>query len=106
MTYTEFTADNYSGLAGMFQYAKDVVLFYDSILFGVILLVLTFSIYFIQEGKKGKGDFVVSFCVGCISTLVLAIIIGMVSGFTSGATLGILIGLTIVSFILLFFSEP
>lgn len=106
MTYTEFSGDTYSGLGGIFQYAKDTVSFYDSLLFGVILLVLTFSIYFIQESKKGKGDFVVSFCVGCISTTVLAVIIGMISGFTSGATLGILIGLTILSFILLFFSEP
>jgi len=99
---------NYTGerMGGLFKYAKQIVPFYDGLLFGVILAVITFSIYFIQESKKGKGDFPVAFAVGCTATTVLAIIISLLSGFVSPVTLGILISLTIVSYIWLFYSNP
>ena len=94
------------GMGGLFVYAKQIVPFFDGMLFGVILLVLTFSLYFIQESKKGRGDFPVAFAVGCTATTILAIIISLLSGFMGSATLGILISLTIVSYIWLFYSEP
>lgn len=106
MPYPEFTSNGTQGMGGLFLYAKEIIPFYDSLLFGVILLVLVFSIYFIQEQKKGKGDFVVAFAVGCTATTVLITIISLLTGFTSGMVLGIFISLTIVSYIWLFFSEP
>ncbi len=104
MPYTEFEGGG--GMASLFQYASDIVPFYPSLLFGVILAVLVFSIYFIQESKKGKGDFPVAFAVGSTTTTVLAIIISMISDFMSGTTLGIFISITIISYIWLFWSEP
>ena len=106
MVYPEFNVTTNAGMGGLFQYAKSIVPFYDSMLFGVILAVLTFSIYFIQESKKGRGDFPVAFAVGCTSTSVLMIILSIISDFISGETLGIFISLTIVSYIWLFYSEP
>lgn len=104
MPYAEF--DGTGGLGGLFQFAQQTVPFYSAMLFGIILAVITFSIYFIQESKKGKGDFPVAFAVGNTATTVLAIIISMISNFMSGTTLGIFISLTIVSYIWLFYSEP
>ena len=104
MPYTEFEGGD--GMASLFQYASDTVPFYPSLVFGVILAVLVFSIYFIQESKKGKGDFPVAFAVGSTTTTVLAIIISMISDFMSGTTLGIFISITIISYIWLFWSEP
>ncbi len=106
MTYPEFSTNSSQGMESLFDYVKNVVPFYDSLLFGVILLVIVFSSYFIQESKKGRGDFPVSFAVGCTVTTILAGIIQMLSGFLSTGTLGTLIALTIVSYIWLFFSEP
>lgn len=106
MPYPEFSANATSGMASIFLYAKSIVPFYDSMLFGVILLVITLSIYFTQEQKKGKGDFVVAFAVGCTSTTILLTIISLLTGFTSGYVLGIFIALTILSYFWLFFSEP
>ena len=105
MVYAEFNGSS-GGMGGIFLYAKQTIPFYDSLLFGVILAIVTFSIYFIQESKKGKGDFPVAFAVGSTATSILAIIISMVSGFMSGTTLGIFISITIVSYIWLFYSEP
>ena len=105
MVYTTYS-DSGQGIGSLFLYAKSVVPFYDSILFGVILLIITFSLYFIQEQKRGKGDFTVSFAVGCTVTTILAVILSMLAGFTSAMTLGILIALTILSYIMLFFSDP
>ena len=104
MPYPEFVGGE--GMASLFQYAKAIVPFYDGLLFGVILAVIVFSIYFIQESKKGRGDFPVAFAVGNTATTVLAIIISMISDFMSGTTLGIFISLTIVSYIWLFYSNP
>lgn len=106
MPYAEFNSSLDSGLGGLFQYASTTVPFYPALLFGVILAVIVFSIYFIQESKKGKGDFPVAFAVGSTATSVLAIILSMISNFMSGTTLGILISLTIISYIWLFYSEP
>lgn len=106
MPYAEFNSSQYSGMAGLFQYSADTVPFYPSMLFGVILAVLSLSVYFIQESKKGRGDFPVAFAVGSTATSVLAIILSMISDFMSGTTLGIFISLTIVSYILLFWSDP
>ena len=106
MPYAEFNSSAYEGMGGLFQYAQDTVPFYSSLLFGVILAVLTFSIYFIQESKKGRGDFPVAFAVGSTATSILAIILSMISDFMSGKTLGIFVSLTIVSYIWLFWSEP
>lgn len=105
MPYAEFNGST-GGIGGLFQYAKQTVPFYDGMLFGVILAVITFSIYFIQESKKGRGDFPVAFAVGNTANTVLAIILSMISNFMSGTTLGIFISLTIVSYIWLFYSEP
>ncbi|KKM63603.1 hypothetical protein LCGC14_1509900 [marine sediment metagenome] len=102
--YPEFEGGG--STASLFQYAKDIIPFYDSLLFGVILTILVFSIYFIQETKRGRGDFPVAFAVGNTATTVLAIIISMISDFMSGTTLGIFISITIVSYIWLFFSNP
>lgn len=104
MVYTEFEGGG--GMGDLFSYAAQIVPFYPALLFGVILAVLTFSIYFIQESKKGRGDFPVAFAVGSTVTSVLAIIISMISDFMSGTTLGIFISLTIVSYMWLFWSEP
>lgn len=106
MPYAVFNASQNSGLGGLFQYAKQTVPFYPSMLFGIILAVITFSIYFIQEGKRGKGDFPASFAVGSTVTSVLAIILSMISNFMTGTELGIFICITIVSYIWLFYSEP
>jgi hypothetical protein len=106
MVYTEYSSNGTEGMGGLFTYAKSIVPFYDSLLFGTLLLIITFSIYFIQESKRGKGDFQVAFAVGCTATLVLATIISLIGGFTNGTTLGVLVGLTIVSYIWLFYSEP
>jgi hypothetical protein len=103
--YPEFDGSS-GGMGSLFLYAKRIIPFYDGMLFGVILVVITFSIYFIQESKKGRGDFPVAFAVGCTATTVLAIIISLLSGFMSETTLGILISLTIVSYIWLFYSNP
>jgi len=104
--YAEFNSSTNSGLGGLFQYASQTVPFYPALLFGVILTVITFSIYFIQESKKGRGDFLVAFAVGNTVNSVLAIIISLISNFIDGITLGIFISLTIISYILLFWSEP
>lgn len=106
MPYENYNATLNSGLGGLFQFAQDTVPFYSGLLFGVILAVLTFSIYFIQESKKGRGDFPVAFAVGCTATTTLAVIMSMISDFMSGITLGIFVALTIVSYIWLFYSEP
>lgn len=105
MPYPEYSY-NGEGMSGLFVYSKQIVSFYDGLLFGVILAVITFSIYFTQESKKGRGDFPVAFAVGCTATSVLAIIISMLSGFMGSTTLGILISVTIVSYIWLFYSDP
>lgn len=108
MTYplvTDYTNSS-TGLGGLFTYSKIVVPFYDSMLFGVILLVLTFSMYFIREAKKRSGDFPVAFAVGCFATTVLCVIASLLSDFISSGTLGTLIALTILSFIWLFYSDP
>lgn len=104
MVYEEYTSGE--GMGGIFSYASDIVPFYPALLFGVILAVITFSLYFIQESKKGKGDFPVAFAVGNTVTTVLAIILSMISDFMSGMTLGIFVSLTIVSYIWLFWSNP
>lgn len=104
MPYPEFVGGD--GMGSIFTYAQTIVPFYSGMLFGVILAVLTFSIYFIQESKKGRGDFPVAFAVGSTATSVLAIIISMISGFMSGTTLGLFISLTIISYIWLFYSTP
>lgn len=108
MTYAEFAFNSSStqGMGQLFVYAERVVPFFDAMMFGVILLVITFSLYFIQENKKGRGDFPVAFSVGCTVTTILAGILQMVSGFLSVGTLAILIVLTMVSYIWLFYSEP
>ena len=103
MTYTEFSSGGNMG--DIFDYASDIVPYYPALLFGVILFVLVFSLYFIQEQKKGKGDFPVAFAVGCTATSVLAVILSMISDFMTGKTLGIFISLTIVSYIWLFWSD-
>ena len=101
--YPEFTGGD---LGSLFQYAKEVVPFFPALLFGVILAVITFSIYFIQESKKGKGDFPAAFAVGNTANTTLAIIISMINDFMSATTLGVFISLTITSYIWLFYSEP
>lgn len=106
MPYAEYDGSDGGGMASLFQYAKQIIPFYDGLLFGIILAVIVFSIYFIQESKKGKGDFPVAFAVGSTATTILAIIISMISDFMGGTTLGIFISLTIVSYIWLFYSEP
>jgi len=63
MVYTEFNGSS-GGMGGLFSFAAQTVPFYPALLFGVILAVMTFSIYFIQESKKGRGDFPVAFAVG------------------------------------------
>lgn len=103
MPYKEFSGGDMSSL---FQYAKDIVPFYPAFLLGTILAILTFSIYFIQESKKGKGDFAVAFAVGNTVTTVLGIILSMITDFISGNVLGTFIALTIVSYIILFYSNP
>jgi len=104
MAYKEFSSGG--GMGDIFSYASDIVPFYPALLFGVILAVLVFSVYFIQESKKGKGDFPVAFAVGNTVTTVLAVILSMISNFMTGMTLGIFISLTIVSYIWLFWSNP
>lgn len=106
MPYNEFNASVYTGMAGLFQYAKATVPFYDGLLFGAILAVLTFSIYFIQESKRGRGDFPVAFAVGNTANTVLATIMSLISDFVGGTTLGIFVALTILSYIWLFYSDP
>jgi len=103
MAYTEFEGGG--GMGDMFSYASDIVPYYPALLFGVILMVITFALYNIQESKKGKGDFPVAFAVGCTATSILAIILSMISDFMTGTTLGIFISLTIVSYIWLFWSN-
>jgi len=105
MVYPEFDGAS-GGMGQLFLYAREIIPFYDALLFGVILIVITFSIYFIQESKKGKGDFTVAFAVGNTATTVLAIILSLLIGFVSSTTLGVLVGLTILSYIWLFYSEP
>lgn len=106
MPYT--TIDEYgtsNGMSDFFSYVQSVVPFYDLLLFVVILLIFTLGTYFIQETKKGKGDFVVAFVVGCTVTSVLAGIMGMIPNFVQFKTLGILIGLTIISYFWLWFDS-
>ncbi len=105
MTYPTYTSSG-GGMGDFFVYATQIVPFYDAMLFGVLLIILVFSIYFIQESKKGRGDFPVAFAVGCTATTVLAIVMSLLSGFINSRTLGILIALTIVSYIWLFYSQP
>lgn len=105
MPYEVFNGSE-GGFAPIFQFAKQTVPFYDGLLFGVMLAVFVFSIYFIQESKKGRGDFPVALSVGSLATTVPAIIISMISNFMSSYVLGVLISITIVSFIWLFYSEP
>ena len=104
MVYEEFSSGG--GMGSIFSYASSVVPFYPALLFGTILAVLVFSIYFIQESKKGKGDFPVAFAVGNTVTTVLAVILSMISNFMTGMTLGIFVSLTIISYIWLFWSNP
>ena len=104
MAYETFSSGE--GMGGIFSYASSIVPFYPALLFGTILAVITFSLYFIQASKKGRGDFPVAFAVGNTATVVLAIILSMISNFMTGATLGIFISLTIVSYIWLFWSNP
>ena len=104
MVYAEFVGGG--GMGDIFSYASQIVPYYPSLLFGIILAVITLSLYFIQESKKGKGDFPVAFAVGSTATSVLAVILSMISDFMSGTTLGIFISLTIISYIWLFWSEP
>ena len=102
------TIDQYnlsSGMGQIFVYSQAVVPFFDALMFGFILVVLTFGMYFTQELKKGKGDFPVAFSVGSFVTTILAGIIQLLTDFVQPATLGVLVTLTIVSFIWLFFSE-
>lgn len=106
MTYPEFSANGTSGMEALFDYTKSVIPFYDGLLLGTIFLVLTFASYFIQEQKKGKGDFPVAFAVGSTITTILATILSLLSNFVSSITLGTFIALTIVSYIILFYSEP
>ena len=103
MVYTEFSSGGNMG--DIFSFASSTVPFYPALLFGVILAVITLSLYNIQESKKGRGDFPVAFAVGCTATTVLAVILSMISGFMTGTTLGIFISLTIVSYIWLFWSN-
>jgi hypothetical protein len=103
------TVDQYnlsSGIGQMFVYAQATVPFFADLLFGVILIIVTFSIYFGQEVKKGRGDFPVALAVGTTSTLVLAVIMGMLSNFIPFRTMGILLSITIISYFWIFFSEP
>jgi len=103
MVYEEFTGGE---MGDIFSYATSIVPFYPSLLFGVILTVIVMSVYFIQESKKGRGDFPVAFAVGSTATTVLAVILSMVADFMTGTTLGIFVSLTIVSYIWLFWSQP
>lgn len=93
-------------IGGLFTYSQSVVPFFTPAIFGFILLVITFSMYFIQESKKGHGDFAAAFAVGTTATTTLGIILSLVPGVINSATLGILIALCFVSYIWLFFSEP
>lgn len=93
-----------SGMGQLFVYTQGIIPFFDALMFGFILIVLSFGMYFTQELKGGKGDFPVAFSVGCFVTTVLAAIMQMINGFVQAGTLGVLIALTIVSFIWLFFS--
>jgi len=104
MVYETFSSGG--GMGSIFSYASSVVPFYPALLFGTILAVITLSLYFIQESKKGKGDFPVAFAVGNTVTTVLAVILSMISDFMTGMTLGIFVSLTIVSYIWLFWSNP
>ena len=104
MLYEEFSSGG--GMGSIFSYASSIVPFYPASLFGTILAVLVFSIYFIQESKKGRGDFPVAFAVGNTVTTVLAVILSMISNFMTGMTLGIFVSLTIISYIWLFWSNP
>ena len=107
MTYPTIDQYNLSnGMGQIFVYAQGVVPFFDALVFGFILVVLTFGMYFTQEIKKGRGDFPVAFSVGCFATTILAGIMQMVTGFVQTGTLGVLISVTIVSFIWLFYSDP
>ena len=106
MSYPLITSYNLSqGSGNLFSYAEAVVPFFDALMFGFILLVITLSMYFTQEVKKGRGDFPVAFAVGCFVTTILAGIMQMVTNFIQTSTLGVLVALTILSFIWLFFSE-
>ena len=94
-----------SGMGSLFVYAQHIVPFFDSLFFGFIFAVLVFGMYFSQEVKKGRGDFLVAFSVGSFATTVLAGVMQMIKGFVQPATLATLISITIISFILLFFSK-
>ncbi len=51
------TIDQYNlsdGMGQMFVYGQAVVPFYADLLFGVLLAIITFGIYFSQEVKKRK----------------------------------------------------
>jgi len=102
------TIDQYnlsSGMGQLFVYAQATVPFYVDLLFGVLLGIITISIYFSQESKKGRGDFPVAFAVGTTTTTVLLVIMGMLSSFVPFRTLGIFLSLTVISYLILFFSD-
>ncbi len=104
--YPEITSYNLtSGMGNLFVYSQAVVPFFDSLFFGFILSVLTFGMYFTQEVKSGRGDFLVSFAVGSFVTTILMGIMQSIEGFIRPTTLGIFISITIVSFLLLFMSK-
>jgi len=100
--YTEFSGGD---LSSIFQFAQETVPFYSAMLLGTILAVITLSMYFMQESKTGRKDFPSAFAVGNTITTVLAVILSMITDFISGNTLGIFIGITIVSYIILFYSN-
>ena len=101
------------GMGAIFIYAESVVSIFDSLFFGTIYIVILFSIYFSTELKKGRGDFPVAFAVSSTVTSILAIILSLLTNnggspqtFVQPYTLAVIIVLTIISYIVLFFSEP
>jgi len=105
--YPTIDAYNLSqGMGQLFVYSEAVVPFFDALVFGALLLIITFGIYFTQEIKKGRGDFPVAFAVGNTVTVILAGIIQTIQGFLQPYTLGILIGLNFISYIWLYYSYP
>ena len=102
------TLDQYNlsnGMSELFVYTQSVVPFYADLLFGVLFTVFTLGVYFAQEVKKGRGDFVVALTVGSTVTTVLAVILGMISNFVPFRTMGVLVSVTIISYFVLFFSK-
>ncbi len=104
--YPAITSYNLTnGMGNLFVYSQAVVPFFDKLFFGSIFAIITFSLYFTQELKSGRGDFLVAFAVGGFVTTILAGIMQTINGFVEPSTMGILISITIISFILLFFSK-